>query len=120
MSGGFDLRQIPKYARTHLHYLIAALYDFGGQARRSNVLKRVAELERVDGKLHKKNSGTFEKAIQRVYNAFCGQSDVFLKSSRKWELFRSPKGKWEGTWGLNLPIVEKYLKAHRPLRDDEL
>ena len=74
------------------------------------IIDRVEELQKERGKHIPR---TFEKAVQRSFQDYCGDAADFHRYPEL-NLFCFPEGKWRGIWGLNVEVVEKYLLKLEP------
>ena len=96
----------PLLKRRAVHDILEALLEYPThKSSRMRIIDRVKEIRRARGEripLH------LEESVQRSFQEFCGEASGFDKGPDM-NIFCWPEGKWTGTWGLNVEIVEKYL-----------
>jgi hypothetical protein len=93
-------------------FIIQALLDLGGESHRPNVISQVYALRK---KANATLPQTFDETVQQAFERHCGQSMIFCGDAAL-DLFSWPKGKGDGTWGINRPKVDAYL-ANRAVKN---
>ena len=97
----------PQLKRRYLHDILEGLVEFRPTywTHRSKVIARVTEIRRNRGATIPR---TIEATVQHMFKVYCGDSDNF-HGKQSLNLFCWPRGKFEGTWGLNIEIAKAFL-----------